>query len=334
LASGQFVQLAFTSGEGLASLQVLTPGGAKLTTAATWQPHSGRRLTFLTESSGRYPILISEVEKGAGPSDYTLLLTEVRAANPQDAGRIAGERAFYEAGHSRLQGTAKSLRAAIPKYAEALDHFRASGARLLQAEASNACGAVHLALSEYTQALDFQQQSHALFREIGNSEGQAATLNEIGVIQMYRGQYEEARQALNESVALREASGDRAHLPSTWSNLAGVHAYLGDYDAALEYLRRARQLYRTFEDARSEASAIANEAGLLNTMGEKQQALDLLGQAQAIYRRLQNVSSQAHILSLTGEIHRSLGDYAGARSSLSEALRLQRVAGNRNGPSR
>ena len=64
-------------------------------------------------------------------------------------------------------------------------------------------------LAKYQEAIKYNQQSLAIFKEIGDGHGEACSYKNLGNAYYFLGQYEQAREYYQQSLAIFKEIGDK-----------------------------------------------------------------------------------------------------------------------------
>jgi tetratricopeptide (TPR) repeat protein len=99
----------------------------------------------------------------------------------------------------------------------------------------------------FEQALAPQQESLALYRELGDRRGQAESLNEVGVVYQWQGRYEEALARQRESLAIRRELGDPRGEAETLRALGVTLRALGRPAEARAHWREAVAIFEQLQ---------------------------------------------------------------------------------------
>ena len=106
-------------------------------------------------------------------------------------------------------------------------------------------GNVYHNLGQYERALDFQQQSLALFQEIGNPNGEASSRANLGDVYNSLGQYERAIEFYEQSLAIHQEIGNPSGKASSLQGLGIAYNSLGQYPKATEALFTSLEIYES-----------------------------------------------------------------------------------------
>jgi tetratricopeptide (TPR) repeat protein len=131
-----------------------------------------------------------------------------------------------------------------------------------------------------------QEQSLALWRELGDRLNVAASLNALGSYACDRGEYDNARAYLEQGLALRRELGHRGGIAASLNNLAVLADYEGDVDRAEALLHECLAIQRELSDWRGVSCSLANLGYSANKRGDRTTALRLFSQTLEIQARL------------------------------------------------
>ncbi len=98
------------------------------------------------------------------------------------------------------EGTAESLRAAIPYLEKAATLYEQIGSQVGQALALVGLGRIHDLLEEKQKALNYYNQALPLTRAVGDRRGEATTLNNIGLVYDALGEKQKALDYYNQAL--------------------------------------------------------------------------------------------------------------------------------------
>ncbi|NES21763.1 MAG: tetratricopeptide repeat protein [Symploca sp. SIO3E6] len=257
------------------------------------------------------------------------------AQQPDDASTESNsspaEQALAEGWELFQQGTAESLRQAIPKFEQAAILYRQAGDKPSEALSLLALGKVYDLLGEKQKALEFYNQALPLYRAVGDRGGEATTLNNLGAVYSDLGEKQKALEFYNQALPLSQAVGDRGGEANTLNNLGLVYSDLGEKQKALEFYNQALPLYRAVGDRGGEATTLNNLGRIYDSLGEKQKALEFYNQALPLYRAVGDRGGEANTLNNLGAVYSGLGEKQKALEFFNQALPLYRAVGDRGG---
>jgi tetratricopeptide (TPR) repeat protein len=112
-----------------------------------------------------------------------------------------------------------------------------------EADALTNLGVPHERQGRLQQATDLHRQALALYRRIGDRNGQARALNGLGEASQAADRPAEARDHHTVALDITHETGDRYEQARAHAGLAHAHHRSGDHDRARRQGRRARTLY-------------------------------------------------------------------------------------------
>jgi hypothetical protein len=186
------------------------------------------------------------------------------------------------------------------------------------------------AQGDFAAAQEPDEQSVAIYRELGDQRGLAYGLHLSGAIVGQRGGLE-ALPALEESVKLFRAVGDHWGLALATSGLGDGAMLSGGLARAHTLYEESLALYQEQGDIWGRATVLQSLALLVWTEGDLAAAGALYAESAQFARTLGDKWDLARALSSAAAIALQQGKLEGARSQAAEALRLWRELGNRPG---
>jgi tetratricopeptide (TPR) repeat protein len=97
-------------------------------------------------------------------------------------------------------------------------------------------------LGQYQEAIEFQQQSLDIVREIGDRNSEGLCLMNLGLVYSSQGQYQQAIDLFQQSLEIAREIGDRNSEAVAWYNLGLSLENLNRESDALGAYRNAREL--------------------------------------------------------------------------------------------
>ena len=194
-----------------------------------------------------------------------------------------GERNVDERG-AALLGEFGDYREAIKRHEEALEIFRALGARAGEAYALNNIGIVERALGNDEAALRHMTQALAGFEASGEVRGQGRALVHIGQIQLAQGDLGGATGHVTQAFthpAERRCWGGRRRARSR----GAIAEMSGDAGTALKRYDEALERYRSAGSRRGEAAVLNRRGPAFFALGNADGAMESLEAALVIRRR-------------------------------------------------
>lgn len=200
-----------------------------------------------------------------------------------------------------------------------------------RAKALYAAGNLACRQADYPPARSLQEESLALYRELGDRSGIAASLRNLGHVTYQQGDYETASSLFEESLAVGRELGDRWGI-TTSLNLLGIVAYAqGEYEAARSLYEESLALSRELGEPTRIAASIQNLGVIAYRQGDYEAARALYEESLAIKRESGYDLGIAFSLHDLGKVACAQRDYGRARSLLEESLAMRRELGDRLG---
>ena len=201
-----------------------------------------------------------------------------------------------------------------------------------RAHALDGAGVLAADQGDYVRAAALHEESLALWRDLGDSQGIAAALNNGGSVLQQQGDYARASALHEESLALWRDLGDRQGIAKALNQL-GCLAWDdgGDYDRATALLTESLALRRDPDDTRGIAIALNNLGLVAFQRGDYDRAAALLIESLALRRDLGDTRGVAISLGNIGHLASRQGDKDRATALLTESLALRRDLGDTRG---
>jgi DNA-binding SARP family transcriptional activator/tetratricopeptide (TPR) repeat protein len=147
-------------------------------------------------------------------------------------------------------------------------------------------GAVHRKYRRWPEALSYYRHALELFRLTDNRRLEAKALDGIGRCQAGLGDHRQCIDTAERALTIFEEIGDPSGAAASWSALGTSHSALGDHAVAIDYLHRAIDRYRGSRDQPGEASALDELGDVHLAAGDRAAARAAWLQALAIYEEL------------------------------------------------
>ena len=193
----------------------------------------------------------------------------------------------------------------------------------VRAKALFAAARLHEEQGDHDRAEVLCEESLALYRELGDTEGIAASLHLQANVAWGRGNLALARSLAEASLALFRQRGDRGRVAMLLLLLGSLAIDQGEYTRARHLLEESLAIHRELGDTIHMADSLYNQARLCRLSGgDVARARLLLEESFALYREVGDKESIAYCLYLSGMLALSEGDTASARSLNEQAVAL------------
>jgi predicted ATPase/DNA-binding SARP family transcriptional activator len=214
---------------------------------------------------------------------------------------------------------------------ESLAIFRELGDRQGVARSLNDLGDVAAAQGKRDAARTLYEESLAIFQELGNRHGAASLLHHLGQIMREQGDFERARSLYEESLSLRRNLGDRESVAWSLHHLGNVAGAQGDYVVSWSLQEESLAIFRELGNPQGIAWSLNDLGNVTVAQGDHDAARGLYEESLAIFRELGNRHGAASLLHQLGRVVCQQGDYGEARALYEESLAIFRELGNQQG---
>jgi CHAT domain-containing protein len=141
-------------------------------------------------------------------------------------------------------------------------------------------------LGDYQQAIDFQQQSLAIARDLGNRQGEADSLGNLGNAYQSLGDYQQAIDFHKQSLAIARNLGDRQGEAISLNNLGVVYESIGDYQQATDFYQQSLAIARDLGNRQGEAISLNNLGDAWAAQNQPELAIIFYKDAVNIYETI------------------------------------------------
>ncbi len=197
-----------------------------------------------------------------------------------------------------------------------------------QAEALGIMAGIFLEIGENDNAWSCLESSGALFRALGDQDGEAATLTNLANLFSNQGDFNQALKFLTESLTIRQGSGDRTGEILSLNNISGIYQDKREYDIALIYLKKSFDLQREIGYSDLEGITLNNIGKLCLHKGMIDIAYNYFLQSLQIRREMGDRTGEATVLNNISQIFKDNGDYDVAIDYLQQSLDIMQEVGN------
>ena len=215
----------------------------------------------------------------------------------------------------------------------ALDHARAAGDRLAEAEALRLRAGVVLRLEgNGAEALLLCQQALALCENDDGRPGltqRAAVLNSRGTSLWSMGRLEDAIESFAEALIIYRTLRVTRQETIVLSNMGVIFSALGEYEEALAHYKSSLQLTQTMGDRASVALKLANIGQTYADVGDFERAERYLRKGMKVAEQLEDDEVVIDAAVTLGQVYWQQDALARAQAQFERGLALARVAGSR-----
>jgi tetratricopeptide (TPR) repeat protein len=272
------------------------------------EPHAPHYVTLLEVERGNLRAALGWSGSDDGDPELHLRLAVSLSWLWQRVGRWSEGRAWLEP--------------AISKAPDAPGRLRATG--LYKA------GALARWQSDLERARDLLDEALALYRRIGDRNGEAMTLLELSKCVQFLGDLDAAEALLREVSAIYEEIGDDTGRAEALGAL-GVLAYdRRDFDDVEAKLGEALAIYKKLGDRRRVAAQLYNLGTIALQRARYDESQALLEEALPIAREFGERPLVARIVHFLGSVSSGHGDYTRAAELRAKAAREYKALGDRH----
>jgi predicted ATPase len=172
-------------------------------------------------------------------------------------------------------------------------------------------------------ALDYYNESLAIYRELGDRRGAARPLNGLGLVAWSQGDFVSARSFLEESLAIKRELTNPSSISIALNNLGLVAHAQGDYTTARAYLEESLTIDRKLKDKDAIATSLVNLGAVAIDDGRYEEASPLLMEGLALFNDVGDIRGIAdgieNLVGLAGQTGNF--DRAPVLGGIAEALR-------------
>jgi predicted ATPase/DNA-binding SARP family transcriptional activator/tetratricopeptide (TPR) repeat protein len=175
----------------------------------------------------------------------------------------------------------------------------------------------------------YQEESLAIWRELGDAARVAACLGDLGTVAHIFGEYPAARAMFAEALDLATGAGAPLETGAALSGLGRLALHTGDLDGATEYYRAAMDTFSGAGDLRRASLILGNLGVVALDQGDFALAAERFGKHLANVRELGDPKLVAGTLTNLGMVMQYEGDLDRAQELHTEALTQARDLGDR-----
>jgi class 3 adenylate cyclase/Tfp pilus assembly protein PilF len=211
-----------------------------------------------------------------------------------------------------------------------LEYAKRKNQKLWQAKACNTLGVAWYIKSNYSKAIEWHQQSFAIWKEMNEKTGMASSYNNLGNIYSEQSDYIKALESYQKALDLIESS-NKKKAGIYYSNIGSIYLYQGIHTKALEQFQKALSLSEELNDKDGMAVAYNNIGVIYNDVGNATKALEYYQKSIDINKELGDKQGLAESYINTGTIKKAQGDYVQALDYQQKSLGLEKELDNRQG---
>jgi predicted ATPase/DNA-binding SARP family transcriptional activator len=201
--------------------------------------------------------------------------------------------------------------------------------RRLRAMALDGAGQLASVQADQAAQRAYQQESLAIWRELGDDVRVASTLGGLGSVAHIQAEYAAAQAMYAEALDLAERAGDAHQMGQALSGLGRLALHQDDQDAATKYYTESMARFREVGDLRRATLILGNLGVVAINTGELDLAEQRLTEHLENARRLGDRKLTSGALTNLGLVAFRAGDLARAATLHQQALELSGQLGDR-----
>ena len=201
--------------------------------------------------------------------------------------------------------------------------------RRLRAIALDGAGQLAAVQADHDAQRGYQQESLAIWRELGDDARVASTLSDLGSAAHFRGEYPLAQALHAEALELAERTGDAQQTGQALSGLGRLALHQGDLDQATAYYTQSMARFAAIGDLRRATLILGNLGVVAINSGDLALAEKRLTEHLDNARRLGDHKLTSGALTNLGLVAYQAGDLDRAAGLHQQALELSEQLGDR-----
>lgn len=217
---------------------------------------------------------------------------------------------------------------ALEFYQNSLKIRERIGDNRLMATAVN-IGNVYRDSGNLDKAIEYYQKSLSLFEEIGDKRGIGAASANIGIVLRKRGAVKNALEFLHKYLAISEEIGDQRGIGIASVNIGIVHREQNNLDQSLQFFQKYHKISKEIGDKLGIGAAIGNTAMVYQKKGELDKAVKHFTQYLNICEEIGDKRGILSALLNIGTLHREQEDNGLAIHFLEQALTISMELGDK-----
>ena len=202
-----------------------------------------------------------------------------------------------------------------------LKSARETGDRPAEAWMLNNLGMAY-GLQHMEQAIGCFERALAIYREVGDRQGEAKAATNMSAACFHLGRFREALDAGRRSLVIQREVGNRYGEGIALGDLGCASRELGLHEDAIACHQQALAIFRELGDRDAEADSLSELADVYLGLGRVAEALDRLAESLDIRRDIGDRHGEAMTLRLLGLARARGGQPDEARASLAGAARI------------
>ena len=190
-------------------------------------------------------------------------------------------------------------------------------------------GNSYYALGNYSQAIDYLQQSLKITQQINNSLEESEILSNLGKVYEALGNYSQAIDYLEYSLSIARENEYHQEESQALSNLAIVYYDTANYSQSIDYSEQSLNISRQIQDRQTEGISLGNLGNVSLAQGNYQRAINYYQQYLEIARKTEDRFHQGRCIGTLGNAYKALENYQRAIDYYQQSLIIAKEIGDR-----
>jgi tetratricopeptide (TPR) repeat protein len=183
------------------------------------------------------------------------------------------------------------------------------GIKKSEGDALNNLAYIYQNLGDIKRAIEYNQQSLHIEKEIGDKPGIAQSYNNLGTIYNDQGDIKNALDYFHKSLKIREETNDETGMATALNNLGSLYQSQGDTIKALEYFNKSVKFYEKIGDLEGLGYPLSNIGLIYMNRGMMDKARKYFDQSLNAREKAGDKRGIAHCYNNIGAIYYKQGDF-------------------------
>ncbi len=185
--------------------------------------------------------------------------------------------------------------------------------------------------TDYSQSLDFFQNSLKLYEKLGDKKGIAGCLGNIGIIYINQSNYSLALEYHQKSLKIADEIGDKRKILTSLGNIGIIYRRQGDYIHALEYYQKSLKISEEIGYIKGISYNLNNIGIIYKDQGKYKQAFIYFSKSLEINEKRKDKKGISMCFINMGNLFTNKGNYNEARNYFQKSLRIKEELGDKIG---
>ena len=195
--------------------------------------------------------------------------------------------------------------------------------------AYNNLGTAYGCLGDHKRAIEFNQQSLSIAKEIGNKGTEGMAYNNLGTAYGCLGDHKKAIEFNQQSLSIAKEIGDKGSEGKAYNNLGNAYYSLSDYKKAIEFHQQSLSIAKEIGDKGSEGKAYSGVGSAYHSLGDYKDAIEFCQKSLSIAKEIEEKGSEGTAYGNLGCAYKSLGDYRKAIEFYQQSLSIAKEIGDK-----